>query len=59
MVHSGTANLGLHVINLLDLDTGHHLFKTDEFIYSEGTTNSYHDVAPFSRSSSRSHFHHQ
>jgi hypothetical protein len=44
-----TANFGLHVINLLNLDARHHLFKTDEFIYSEDTTNRYHDVAPFGR----------
>ena len=37
-------NLRLHVIYLLDLDAGHHLFKTDEFIYREATTNRYHDV---------------
>ena len=38
------ANLRLHMIYLLNFDTGHHLFKTDKFIYTEDTTNSYHDV---------------
>jgi len=41
----------LYVIYFLNFDPGHHLFKTDEFIYSEDSTNSYHDVNLFSRSS--------
>ena len=42
-------NFGLNMVYFLNFDTGHHLFKTDNFIYRLETTNRYHDDSPNKR----------